>query len=109
MRMAPSCCSRRTRMCRWAGGCSEAREGAIETRDYYSSRGKALAFLCLCLAFVAIGAFALNRTPDVWPIWLAIGLFSLGVLMCLILLVRPQRLILDRDGFTMTGGFTLKP
>ena len=81
----------------------------IEPREIVSSRGKLLGFLALCLGFVAIAVFVPGDGGDTTWRWLCGGLFGLGALVFVASLVRPQRLLLDGDGFVQFGGMTRSP
>jgi hypothetical protein len=41
--------------------------------------------------------------------WVGLAFFGLGALIFLWVLIRPQRLLLDAEGFTVTGGLTRSP
>lgn len=78
----------------------------LQPKVFVSSRGKTALLLLVCLVFV--GALALP-SGDPYAFWriLGLGLFGLGAVAQAWLLVRPQRLIFDPEGFTLSGGLIL--
>jgi hypothetical protein len=80
-----------------------------DTREYRSSRVKAALYLLLSIGFVSLGFLPSSTRPGGWALWLAVGFFALGIPVFATLLIRPQRLLLDRSGFTVTGGLIRKP
>jgi hypothetical protein len=74
-----------------------------------SSRGKTLAYLAVSLIFVAMGAFMLGDPSQATMAWLCIVFFGLGVVAFIWLLIRPQTLTLDAEGFTLGGGMVRSP
>jgi hypothetical protein len=82
----------------------------LQTEEITASRLKTILMLLGCLAFVGI-ALWLPREPgqsEQWRWWTE-AFFGLGVLIFSWLLVRPQRLILDPEGFTVRGGLVRFP
>lgn len=70
------------------------------------SRTKVLLLLCGALAFTAGYAFLPDPNHDLprWGGWF----FGLGSVVFVILLVRPRKLTLDEDGFSIAGGLARK-
>ena len=79
----------------------------METVQVVESRTKVLLFLVGALAFVA-GYILLPDPNDELPNWGG-WFFSACALVFVVLLVRPRRLVLDRGGFSISGGLALKP
>lgn len=66
-------------------------------------------YLAISLVFV-VGGLAMLRDPEaVGAAWLCLIFFGLGAVVFLWMLVRPQRLILDSQGFTLCGGLVRSP
>jgi hypothetical protein len=66
------------------------------------------------LGFVAIAILHLRTAHNIseWSLiktWLGVIFFGLGVLVFSWLLIRPQRLSLDAEGFTVAGGMIRTP
>jgi len=82
----------------------------VEPTVLTSSRAKQCVFLCISLASVAIALLVPSSGSDSWATWRwACGIFfGLGVVVFAISLLRPHRLFLDGEGFTITGGVMLK-
>lgn len=87
----------------------------VET-EYSVARWKIALYLAGSLAFVAIALFFLQhpnemRHPDegAWKMQLGLGFFGLCSVVFVGLLIRPQRLLLDRQGFTLVGGLIRSP
>ena len=82
----------------------------LETREIAGSRQKTVVALVGSLAFVAIALLLPSSAGESndWR-WLGGGFFGLGAVVFAWLLVRPQRLILDPDGFTVAGGLVRSP
>jgi len=82
----------------------------LPPKDYTSSRVKTGLMLAGSLIFVAAALF-LPRDPGRSQAALtAAGVFfGLGALVAAVLLVRPQRLRLDGEGFIVSGGFVRTP
>ena len=74
----------------------------METVQIVESRTKVLLFLVGTLAFVAVYVF-LPNPDDALPSWGG-WFFGLCALVFVVLLVRPRRLTLDRNGFSISGG-----
>jgi hypothetical protein len=82
----------------------------LESKEITSYRGKTFLYLLLSLAFVAFAIFHLRTSDkDLFMSWLCLIFFGLGVLVFLWLLIRPQRLLLDPEGFTVAGGMVRTP
>jgi hypothetical protein len=82
----------------------------MQIRVIQSSPLKTGLLLAGCLVFVGVGGWAYGQsTQRDWGMLLAIAFFGLGIPIAAILLVRPQRLTLDSEGFTLSGGLMLKP
>ncbi len=82
----------------------------IQPREIQASRLKTIGLLAGSLAFVAAGAFIQSRSPTIEPMaWLCMVFFGLGVVVAIVQLVRPQRLLLDNEGFTLVGGMVRRP
>ena len=81
----------------------------VEPRELVSSRGKTLACLAISLAFVAISAFLPDDGGDRTWRWLCGGFFALGVAVFAAVTVWPQRVTLDAQGFTISGGLARRP
>ncbi len=81
----------------------------LET-EFSLSRWKTVPYLGVNLAFV-VGALFLLQHPDegAWKLLFGLGLFGLCSVMLVWLLIRPYRLLLDREGFTLAGGFIRLP
>jgi hypothetical protein len=80
------------------------------SKRYASSRGKIIASLIGSLAFVAIAIFVPDSRSqsDLWRYGCGL-FFGLCAVVFLWLLVRPQTLTLDAEGFTVAGGFVRSP
>lgn len=76
----------------------------LPTEVFVSSRRKTAVMLLGSLTFVSIALFL---PPDgqsqTWRIYCG-GFFGLCAMVSAYLLIRPQRLILDADGLTLSGG-----
>ena len=80
------------------------------------SRWKMTLYLAGSLAFVAIALFFLQHPSEMrhpnegaWKMWLCLVFFSPCALVFAWLLIRPPRLLLDRQGFTLVGGLIRSP
>jgi hypothetical protein len=76
-----------------------------------SSRGKILLYLVVSLVF-SLGSLAMvqsDHSDGAWKLWLGGIFFGFGSLVFVALLIRPQRLVLDRTGFALEGGLVLSP
>lgn len=82
---------------------------AVEPHEIASSRGKALGLLALSLGFVAIALFVPADDGDQTWRWLCGGFFGLCAIAFVALIVRPQRVVLDGGGFTVSGGLARSP
>ena len=83
----------------------------IREKEYISSRTKVLLAFFACAMFVGISVWQLSGASNGQQSWPIIGLvlFAPGLPICVWLLFRPQRLVLDADGFTLLGGLVRKP
>lgn len=75
--------------------------------EIVSSRRKTVLLLLLSLGFVSIALF-LPGPPDEALFWSG-TFFSLCSAVFVALLFRPQRLLLDDDGFALSGGLIRSP
>jgi hypothetical protein len=75
--------------------------------EIVSSRRKTVLLLLLSLGFVAISVF-LPCPPDPILFWGGI-FFSICALVFVGLLIRPQKLVIDQNGFTLAGGLVWSP
>jgi len=86
---------------------------SLQPEKYVTSRRKTLGYLAICIVFVAIGVIVLpnHRRGDYkyWVLVCAVAFFGLGSVRFAWLLVFPQQLLLDPDGFSLFGGFARKP
>ncbi|MEZ2331419.1 STM3941 family protein [Mesorhizobium sp. RCC_202] len=75
------------------------------------SRGKALLLLFGCVVFILAGILTLRNHPGDGHVitWIGIIFFGLGVPISASLVIRPQTLALDRDGFILDGGLLARP
>jgi hypothetical protein len=79
----------------------------LQTEVYSSSRSKIALMLLGALAFVAIAVFLpADEQSQNWRIYCG-GFFGFCAIVFLCLLVRPQRLTLDAEGFMLSGGLML--
>ena len=81
----------------------------MEPQTITASRLKIAGWLAISLGFVAIGLFMIEdakSTRDVVTAWFCVGLFGLGVVVFIQQLIRPTRLALDAEGFTLSGGLS---
>ena len=82
----------------------------IEPREICASRGKMLIYLVIALLFVGIGIWMIRDSTDSRSLgWITLGIFGLCAVVFLFQIVRPYRLLLDRDGFTLSGGVARSP
>lgn len=81
----------------------------MEKTEIVSSRVKAFALFVASLGFVLAGVVAHERIGDGWFWWFGQTFFSVCALGCLWLIVRPHRLLLDDEGFTLSGGLHWLP
>src|SRR5438270_646838 len=82
----------------------------LETKEIVQSRVKTTIALLGSSAFVAIAALLPRQAGESndWRWWCG-ALFGLGVLVFSWLLIRPQRLTLDQEGFSVSGGLARSP
>lgn len=80
-----------------------------EPQELTSSRGKAAVGLVGCLIFVAISLFAEQSGDTNWKLQAGGIFFALCALAFVAMLLRPHRLRLDPEGFTLSGGLTRTP
>jgi len=82
----------------------------LETRKIVASRLKITGVLLGSLAFVAMAALLPSQggDSDQWRLWGGAFFGTCAVVFCW-LLIRPQRLDLDPDGFTVSGGLVRSP
>ncbi|ARN82715.1 STM3941 family protein [Methylocystis bryophila] len=84
---------------------------ALTTEVYRQSLLKVIGLGLGSLAFVVIGVSMLGdpTVEENWTAWAVIAFFGFCGLVALALAIRPQTLTLDRNGFTVAGGFVPKP
>ena len=75
-----------------------------EEEEFVSTRYKAVIGLFGCLAFVAISAWAWLSGDASWKLQAGGVFFALCALVFLVMVLRPHRLKLDPQGFTLSGG-----
>ena len=82
----------------------------VSPTEISTARWKIALYLAGSLAFVAIALLALQH-PDEDALGLELGLafFGLCAAVFVWLLIQPQRLLLDDQGFTLLGGFVRSP
>jgi hypothetical protein len=82
----------------------------LPQKVFVSSRAKTSMLFLISLAFVAIALLLPEASPGSygWRVG-AVIFFGLGMLVFGGLMLRPQQLILDSDGFTLVGGLALSP
>ena len=82
----------------------------LETKEIVQSRVKATIALFGSSAFVAIAVLLPRQAGESndWRWWCG-AFFGLGVLLFSWLLIRPQRLTLDKEGFAVSGGLARWP
>lgn len=74
------------------------------------SRWKIGGYLAISLAFVAIALLFLQHPDeDAWKLKLGLALFAPASAVFVWLLIHPQRLLLDSQGFTLAGGLVWSP
>jgi hypothetical protein len=82
----------------------------VRSLEIVGSRWKIALYLAVSLGFVAIGVLMLGDPEEAaWKALLGLGFFGLCALIFLWLLIRPQRLLLDGQGFTIGGGLVRSP
>ena len=78
--------------------------------EILSSRLKYALYLAGSLAFVAIGLLLpRHEDPEAWKLDAGVVFFGLCSTIFIWLLIRPQRLTLDEEGFTLSGGLVRTP
>lgn len=78
--------------------------------EIVGSRWKAALYLALSLGFTAGGALMLNDPKESKAAaMLCLVLFGLGSLVFLMMLIRPQRILLNSEGFELSGGLVRSP
>jgi len=88
------------------GNASELVEAMLVT----GSRRKLLLYLFGSLVFVLGGIFMVqDPSADAGWAWSSLAFFGLCALVFICLLVRPQFLLLDGEGFTVGGGLVWSP
>ena len=80
----------------------------MERTEIIGSRGKTLLFLAGSVGAVAV-ALLLGRNDDDSGLKWAAAFFSVCSLTFVWTLIRPQKLILEPDGFSLAGGLMPKP
>ena len=82
----------------------------MPTTEIRTSRWRIAVYLGGSLAFVAIALWLLQHpTQGAWKLKLGVGFFGLCAVVFVWLLINPQRLVLDDEGFTILGGFVRSP
>ena len=84
----------------------------LQTREIGSSRLKFVSYLAISLAFVGLTVWLIkdgNSDEHASWAWFGLSFFGLCSSVFVWLLIRPQRLLLDREGFTLLGGFIRSP
>jgi hypothetical protein len=82
----------------------------LQTREIVASRLKITGVLLGSLAFVSIAALLPSQRgdSDQWRLWGGAFFGICAVVFCW-LLIRPQRLTFDPEGFTVSGGLVRSP
>lgn len=80
----------------------------METKEILAARWKTALYLAGCLVLAA-GGLGAKPGADAWKLHLAVGFFGLCAVVFVWLLIRPQRLLLDPQGFTLSGGMVRAP
>ena len=82
----------------------------LQTREIVASRLKITGVLLGSLAFVSIAALLPSQggDSDQWRLWGGAFFGICAVVFCW-LLIRPQRLTLDPEGFRVSGGLVRSP
>ena len=84
--------------------------GAVDTVEISSSRWKTIPFFVGSVAIAAFTLFELqNPDPDPPMLKLGLAFASLCAVVFAWALVRPLRLLLDDEGFTLVGGLVRSP
>src|SRR5258708_6585975 len=83
----------------------------VEPLIIRASRGKTLLMLLASLVFVLGSAFMIyvSKDDDTVVLWCCMAFFGLGALVFFWLLIRPQMLVLDGQGFLLGGGLVRSP
>jgi hypothetical protein len=82
----------------------------MKTREIHSSRLKTSLFLCLSVGLVALCVLGFGRpNQNVVGLGFLATVFGLGAVAMAYILIRPLRLILDEEGFTLAGGLFRAP
>ncbi|MBB4006387.1 hypothetical protein [Allorhizobium taibaishanense] len=76
----------------------------MQQKEIRQSNLKILCLLAGSLAFVALSVGLLGHGSSVAFCWLGIGVFGFCAFVFAILVLRPQRLLLDQSGFELVGG-----
>ena len=92
-----------------AASCEGRTRVVVEPREIATSRGKTLGALAISLGFVAIAVVLPHDGGDETWRWLCGGFFGLGAIVLAAVTIRPQRVTLDREGFTISGGLARRP
>lgn len=78
--------------------------------EFSISRWKIVPYLGVNLAIVASAPILFqHRDDDAWALLVGLGLLGALSVMLVWLLIRPYRLLLDREGFTLAGGLIRFP
>ena len=84
----------------------------VSSKEIRGSRLKFAGILVICLAG-AVASFGFRSAHYGGfrgiIVYLAPAFFVLGMAVCIVALVSPMRLMLDRDGFTVKGGLIFSP
>lgn len=80
-----------------------------EPKELTSSRGKAAFGLAGCLIFVAISLFAEQSDDTNWKLQAGGIFFAICAFAFVAMLLRPHRLRLEPEGFTLSGGLSRTP
>ena len=74
------------------------------------SRWKMAFYFGVCLS-IFLFALSLLQNPerDAWKRQLVLAFFGLGAIVAIRMLIRPLRLLLDDEGFTLLGGYVWSP
>lgn len=79
----------------------------METKTFISSRTKTVLLLAASMAFVALAVLVPDADDSSHWRLLCGGFFGLCAAAFAVLLMRPQRLTFDREGYTLSGGLML--
>lgn len=77
----------------------------MERKEILQSKIKPYFFLAGSLAFVALGGFDffVSAEPST-TLWACLIFFGLCSLVFVVIILRPQKLVLDQSGFRLVGG-----